>query len=61
LLLQALPQAISFLALPPSILGPIKGLLFTGLVLIFMFFRPQGLVPANDIWRAPSVKPSRPR
>ena len=30
----------------------IQGLLFTGLVLVFMFFRPQGLVPANDIWRA---------
>ena len=52
LLLQALPQAISFLDLPPSILGPIQGLLFTGLVLVFMFFRPQGLVPAKDIWRA---------
>src|SRR4051812_11030099 len=52
LLLQALPQAISFLNMPPSILGPIQGLLFTGLVLVFMFFRPQGLVPARDIWRA---------
>jgi branched-chain amino acid transport system permease protein len=61
LLLQALPQAISFLALPPSILGPIQGLLFTGLVLVFMFFRPQGLVPANDIWRAPSAKPAEQR
>src|SRR4029078_3074022 len=52
LLLQALPQALTFLNLPPSSLGPIQGLLFTGLVLVFMFFRPQGLVPANDIWRA---------
>jgi branched-chain amino acid transport system permease protein len=52
LLLEALPQAISFLHLPPSVLGPIQGLLFTGLVLVFMFFRPQGLVPARDIWRA---------
>jgi branched-chain amino acid transport system permease protein len=33
------------------VLGPIQGLLLTGLVLVFMFFRPQGLVPANDIWR----------
>lgn len=51
LLLQALPQAISFLQIPPSVLGPIQGLLFTGLVLVFMFFRPQGLVPAKDVWR----------
>ena len=52
LLLEALPQALAFLNLPPSVLGPIQGLLFTGLVLVFMFFRPQGLVPANDVWRA---------
>jgi branched-chain amino acid transport system permease protein len=51
LLLQALPQALTFLHLPSSVLGPIQGLLFTGLVLVFMFFRPQGLVPAEDVWR----------
>lgn len=51
LLLQALPQALTFLHLPPSVLGPIQGLLFTGLVLVFMFVRPQGLVPAEDVWR----------
>jgi branched-chain amino acid transport system permease protein len=56
LLLQALPQALTFLNLPPSVLGPIQGLLFTGLVLVFMFFRPQGLVPANDIWRSAKVR-----
>jgi branched-chain amino acid transport system permease protein len=49
-LLQTLPQAITFLNLPPSILGPIQGLMFTGLVLAFMFFRPAGLIPAPDIW-----------
>ena len=31
--------------------GPIQGVLFTVLVLVFMFFRPQGLVPAQDVWR----------
>jgi branched-chain amino acid transport system permease protein len=51
LLLQALPQMLTFLNLPPSVLGPIQGLLFTGLVLVFMFFRPQGLLPAEDVWR----------
>src|SRR5215470_2469840 len=51
LLLEAVPQAITFLHLPPSVLGPVQGLLFTGLVLVFMFFRPQGLVPAQDVWR----------
>jgi branched-chain amino acid transport system permease protein len=56
LLLEALPQALAFLDLPPSVLGPIQGLLFTGLVLVFMFFRPQGLVPAQDVWRGASSR-----
>ena len=50
-LLEILPQAITFLNLPPSILGPVQGLIFTGLVLVFMFTRPGGLVPAGDLWR----------
>ncbi len=48
--LQVLPQAITFLGLPPSVLGPLQGLLFSGLVLLFMFVRPQGLIAASDIW-----------
>jgi branched-chain amino acid transport system permease protein len=51
LVLEALPQAITFLNLPPSVLGPLQGILFTGLVLIFMFVRPQGLIAAGDVWR----------
>jgi branched-chain amino acid transport system permease protein len=50
ILLQALPQAITFLNLPPVVLGPLQGLLFTGLVLIFMFWRPGGLIPAGETW-----------
>ena len=51
-LLQALPQAITFMDLPPSLLGPMQGLLFTGLVLVFMFVRPQGLIAAGEVWNA---------
>jgi branched-chain amino acid transport system permease protein len=43
-LLLLLPQAISFLNLPPSIMAPLQGLIFTTLVIIFLFLRPQGLV-----------------
>src|SRR5262249_41543638 len=50
--LQVLPQAITFLDLPTRFLGPLQGLLFTGLVLIFMFARPQGLVAASTVWRS---------
>lgn len=51
IVLEALPQAITFLDLPPAILGPLQGLLFTSLVLIFMFVRPQGLLGAGAQWR----------
>ena len=43
LLLTALPQAITFLNLPPSIMAPLQGMLYTGLVLVFLFLRPAGL------------------
>jgi branched-chain amino acid transport system permease protein len=52
IMLEAMPQAITFLNLPASLLGPLQGLLFTGLVLVFMFVRPQGLVPAGTVWNA---------
>src|SRR5688572_18377637 len=52
ILLQSLPQAITFLNLPPAVLGPLQGLLFTGLVLVFMVMRPGGLVQAGNTWRA---------
>ena len=48
--LQLLPQAITFLGLPPSVLGPLQGVLFSGLVLFFMFARPQGLIAASTVW-----------
>jgi len=56
-LLQILPQAITFLNLPPALLGPLQGLLFTGLVLVFMFVRPGGLIQAGTTW-ASSARPN---
>lgn len=44
LLLVVIPQGLNFLELPPSILGPMQGILFTGLVLLFLFVRPGGIV-----------------
>lgn len=43
-LLLAIPQAITFLNLPPSIMAPTQGIIFTVLVLLFMFLRPGGIV-----------------
>ena len=42
--LIAIPQAITFLNLPPAIMAPVQGIIFTSLVLLFLFLRPSGLV-----------------
>jgi len=48
ILLLLLPQAISFLNLPPSVMAPLQGVIYTSLVLVFLFWRPQGLIaPIN--------------
>jgi branched-chain amino acid transport system permease protein len=44
LVLVALPQAINFLHLPSSLVGPVQGIIFTSLVILFLFLRPEGLV-----------------
>jgi branched-chain amino acid transport system permease protein len=43
-LLIALPEAITFLNLPSGVMGPLQGVIFTLLVIVFLFLRPQGLV-----------------
>lgn len=43
-LMITLPEAITFLNLPPSVLGPLQGVIFTLLVIVFLFLRPQGLI-----------------
>lgn len=52
ILLQLLPQLIHFLELPSSITGPLQGLIFTGLVLTFLFVRPSGLLGGKAAPRA---------
>lgn len=42
--LVGLPQAITFMQLPSSLVGPLQGLIFTSLVIVFLFLRPHGLV-----------------
>lgn len=44
LLLIAVPQGITFLNLPPNVMAPLQGIIFTTLVLLFLFLRPAGLV-----------------
>lgn len=44
ILLLLLPEAITFLNLPSAIMGPLQGVIFTALVILFLFLRPQGLI-----------------
>lgn len=46
-LLLFLPQAIGFLNFPPSLMAPLQGLLYSLLVIIFLFIRPNGLIASN--------------
>jgi branched-chain amino acid transport system permease protein len=52
-LLLAVPQAITFLDLPPNIMAPMQGIIFTGLVLLFLFLRPAGLIGATGRGKLP--------
>lgn len=47
ILMLLLPEAITFLNLPSSIMGPLQGIIFTLLVILFLFLRPQGLIAAK--------------
>ncbi len=47
-LLLAIPQAITFLNLPQNIMAPLQGIIFTVLVLLFLFLRPTGIMGASE-------------
>jgi branched-chain amino acid transport system permease protein len=42
--ITAVPQAIQFLHLPVSVSSPLQGIIFSVLVIAFLFRRPQGLM-----------------
>jgi branched-chain amino acid transport system permease protein len=46
LLLEISPKFINMVDLPNSILGPLQGIIFTSVVLLFLFLRPQGIINA---------------
>lgn len=43
-ILTVLPELVRFLDLPIAVLGPLQGVIFTALVMFFIFWRPQGLM-----------------
>lgn len=60
ILLLAIPQAITFLQLPPSIMAPTQGIIFTFLVLLFLFLRPAGIVGSLEHKAPPAVLEASP-
>lgn len=44
LVLLGLPQLITFLDLPPSVMAPLQGMIYSALVILFLFLRPQGFL-----------------
>jgi len=47
-LLTALPEAIRFLDLPIAVMAPMQGVVFTLLIVLFLFLRPQGLLGGRE-------------
>lgn len=45
----ALPQLITMISLPPTVMAALQGMLFSGLVLGFLFLRPQGLAGSTTL------------
>jgi len=43
-MLECVPRLINLLELPNSIIGPLQGMIYTALVLAFLFFKPQGFI-----------------
>jgi branched-chain amino acid transport system permease protein len=52
-----IPEGITFLARGNyELVGPVEGIVWGLLLIIFMRFRPQGFVPERWTWRRPRVK-----
>lgn len=47
-LLTGLPELIRFIDLPIAIMAPMQGVMFTLLIVLFLFLRPQGLLGGRE-------------
>jgi len=43
-ILLAVPEALKFLAIPDSVAAPMRQVLYGGLIVLFMFVRPEGIL-----------------
>jgi ABC-type branched-subunit amino acid transport system ATPase component len=57
-LLVALPQLLRLVTLPPNVEGQLQELIYGGFLVLFMMFRPQGIVGDWTAWRR--ARPAAP-
>jgi branched-chain amino acid transport system permease protein len=43
-ILLAVPEALKFLAIPDTVAAPMRQILYGGLLILFMFVRPEGIL-----------------
>ncbi len=43
-ILLAVPEALKFLAIPDTVAAPVRQILYGGLLILFMFVRPEGIL-----------------
>jgi branched-chain amino acid transport system permease protein len=44
-ILIGLPEILKFFAIPESVAGQLRQMIYGGLLIVFMLFRPQGIIP----------------
>lgn len=56
IILISLPEVLRFIQVPGTIVGPLRSLIYGALLVIFMLFRPQGMIPEYFSFRSRRLK-----
>jgi branched-chain amino acid transport system permease protein len=51
-ILLAVPEALKFLAIPDAVAAPMRQILYGGLLIAFMFLRPEGILGRRRVTSA---------
>jgi branched-chain amino acid transport system permease protein len=51
-ILLAVPEALTFLAIPDTVAAPLRQILYGGLLILFMFVRPEGILGRRRVTTA---------
>lgn len=59
-LMLMIPQVIGFAPIPASMVGPINQVIFNAVLILFLVFRPQGLLPEHKLDDGKIRAPTKP-